>query len=279
MITHHTGRDAAWGRSAVYWAGNQAVLTFSPVFLGRTRRVHNGARSRIGVWYNAADGLGTAGIEQKPEQSVRSRHRRHQYMMDWKTTSTILDRLSTGSDDAWGMLASRFRRPLVAFAKDVGLADADAEDVAQETLTALVTGLRTGKYDRAKGRLSTWLFGIAWRQAMNARRGLGRRRDARLMPGDNTDLLSRTPDEAEVTQLWETHWERAILDECLGKVEHEFEPVTFRAFQMVVGLGRPPAAVAADLGVSVRSVYNAKHRVIKRIRALRAQLEEVIEGT
>jgi RNA polymerase sigma-70 factor (ECF subfamily) len=206
--------------------------------------------------------------------------RPRQYVMNWKTTSTILNRLCAGSDDeAWTQLAARFRRPLVSFAQDVGVSATDAEDVAQETLTALVSGLRAGKYDRSKGRLSDWLFGIAWRQAMNARRRAVRRRQGQLQKGENTDLLSLAAAEENLTRVWETHWERAMLNECLRIAEREFEPATFHAFQMVVGLGRAPGVVATDLGITVKSVYNAKHRVIKRIRELRTQLEEAVEVT
>ena len=83
--------------------------------------------------------------------------------MDWITTSTILEGLKEfEGGDAWERLVERFRRPIVSFIRDLGLAESDAEDVAQETLIAFAEAYREGKYDPAKGRLSHWLFGIAW---------------------------------------------------------------------------------------------------------------------
>ena len=53
----------------------------------------------------------------------------------------------------------------------------------------------------------------------------------------------------------------------------EFEPETFRAFEMSVRDERAPADVAAALSITLKSVYNAKHRVLKRIRELRETLD------
>ena len=42
---------------------------------------------------------------------------------------------------------------------------------------------------------------------------------------------------------------------------------------MVVRDDRSPDEAAAALGLSIKSVYNAKHRILKRIRQLRAEYE------
>jgi DNA-directed RNA polymerase specialized sigma24 family protein len=43
---------------------------------------------------------------------------------------------------------------------------------------------------------------------------------------------------------------------------------------LVIRDERPPAQVADELGLSLKSVYNAKHRVLKRIRELRSDYGE-----
>lgn len=47
------------------------------------------------------------------------------------------------------------------------------------------------------------------------------------------------------------------------------------AFELSVRGDGKPAAVAEELGVSVKSVYNARHRILKRLRELREELEAV----
>src|SRR3954470_19563500 len=94
--------------------------------------------------------------------------------MTWITTATVLQKLRDFENhDAWESFAERFRTPVVSFAKGMGLRQADAEDAAQETLLAFAEAYRRGDYDPAKGRLSRFLFGIAYRQALKGRRVAG----------------------------------------------------------------------------------------------------------
>lgn len=196
--------------------------------------------------------------------------------MDWLTTSTVLhDLRDFNNRAAWDQFAERFRRPIVSFARTLGLSTIDAEDVAQETLLAFAESFRRGQYDRSKGRLSRWLFGIAYRQALNERRS-GARLAARGAAGSDPDaLLHNVPDEAAATVSWDQEWEQALLQQCLAQVQAEVEPVTYQAFELVVRGERSAAQAAAELGVPIKLVYNAKHRVLKRIRELRAALEDV----
>ena len=93
---------------------------------------------------------------------------------DWITTSTLLHQLRDFDDDAaWRRLVERFRRPIVAFAIELGVSPADAEDVAQETFISLY---RHGKRFRSEARFSTFVYRVAANAALNRRRTLGRKR-------------------------------------------------------------------------------------------------------
>src|SRR5262245_31777004 len=95
--------------------------------------------------------------------------------MTWITTATVLQQLRDFENrSAWDSFTERFRRPVVSFAKSMGLTQADAEDAAQETLLAFAEAYRRGQYDPSKGRLSRFLFGIAYRQSLKARRLAGK---------------------------------------------------------------------------------------------------------
>ncbi|MBX3373702.1 MAG: RNA polymerase sigma factor [Phycisphaeraceae bacterium] len=186
----------------------------------------------------------------------------------------MLAGLVASDNDAWRDFTGRFRQPIVRFARSLGLSGAAAEDVAQETLIAFADQVRRGRYDRARGRLSRWLFGIAYRQALNERRA-GARRAARTAPADS-HLVDSLPDEQSATRTWDRLWERSVLEQCLQQVRGEVDPDTFRAFELVIRDEKSPADAASILGRPVKLVYNAKHRVLKRIRELRAELEELI---
>ncbi len=196
--------------------------------------------------------------------------------MEWITTSTILRNMCDDDDAAWQQFVARFQRPISSFARGVGLSAVDAEDVAQETLLAFVEGFRNGKYDPAKGRLSRWLFGIAHRQILRERR-CGARREATVpSPTGPGTFWGNVPDKREPSNVWDAEWEQSLMRECIERARREFEPQTFRAFELAVQGTGSATEVAQELGVPVKTVYNAKHRVLKRIRELREQLEELV---
>jgi RNA polymerase sigma-70 factor (ECF subfamily) len=195
--------------------------------------------------------------------------------VEWVTTTTILQKLCDFENrDAWERLVDRFRRPIMSFVREVGVASADCEDVAQGTLLAFAEGIRAGKYDRTRGRLSRWLFGLAYYQALRRRR-----KDAHDPPapnGERSDGAGAEPESA-VAHVWDRVWERFILDKGIEQARREFAPEIFRAFELVVLEDLPPAEAARSLGTSVKSVYNAKHRVLKRVRELIAEVEDLGE--
>lgn len=194
---------------------------------------------------------------------------------DWITTSTILGGLRDFEDRrAWARFVERFRVPIVRLAQGQGLPLADAEDVAQETLLAFADGFRAGSYDVEKGRLSRWLFGIAYRQILRAREARDRR-GALARAGDSADGWQHVADETEATRSWDVEWERAILEQCLAQARREVQPRTFRAFELTAIENRDAQDAAAELALDVKAVYNAKHRLLKRIRELRGTMEQL----
>jgi RNA polymerase sigma factor (sigma-70 family) len=189
--------------------------------------------------------------------------------MDWITTTTILDGLRDFRNDrAWLRLVDRFRVPIGRFAEQMGVSATAAEDVAQESLLAFATAYRSGQYDRTRGRLSAWLFGIAYRRALRQRDVEAR---GATVVGDR--LLDALPcNEKSAADAWEQEWQAFVLGSCLDRAAREFEPRTMEVFRSLVR-GQSATEVATRLGVATKTVYNAKHRVLRRMRELRAEIE------
>jgi len=195
--------------------------------------------------------------------------------MEWLTTTTILDRLRNPSDDsAWSGFLERFREPIARFAQKQGLRPADAEDVAQETLMAFLESFRKASYDRERGRLSHYLFGIAYNRIQMARRKIAVQGAQVSRSDDGTTFWSGLPDPAAAQDSWEAEWHHAILSQCLEQARREVSPQTFEAFRLVVFENVVPAAAAERLGMTRNAVFIAKHRVGTRLRELRSALEE-----
>lgn len=199
--------------------------------------------------------------------------------MTW-TTSAIYRRLQApDADPAWLALLERFWVPLTRFAQRAGLSPEEAEDAAQEALMGCMTSLRDGHYDRSKGRLSTWMFGIALRQVMSIRRHAAIREN-RIRGGYETHFWNSVGAAPPHTADWIHEWERVLMNQLLEEARAHVAPATYQAFELVVRAGWSPADTAVKLHMTVKAVYNAKHRVLKCLRRLRDVHEtSIIEGT
>jgi RNA polymerase sigma-70 factor (ECF subfamily) len=154
----------------------------------------------------------------------------------------------------------------------MGLRQADAEDVAQETFVAFSESFRKGSYNRAEGRLSKWLFGVALKQTLNAKRRI-LTRERRHDRSKDSRFLTALPDRRSARTAWEEEWQRAVLHDCVRRARLEFSEQSFQCFNLVVFFGQSPHEVARTLHTTVRAVYNAKHRILKRVRQMREAYE------
>lgn len=191
----------------------------------------------------------------------------------WITTTQVLDDLRRSDDrGSWEEFCRHFRPVVVRFAAQLGLSSSDAEDAAQETLLTFVKAYREGKYDREKGRLSSWLFGVAKRVILNLR---GRKPLEQLVADKSTgtsfwDLIQ---DDHDIWQSWETQWQRMVLKHCLERVRKEFDAKVFDAFERYALAGVPVEQVCQELKMSRNAVYIAKSRVLSRLRELRRDFD------
>jgi RNA polymerase sigma-70 factor (ECF subfamily) len=145
----------------------------------------------------------------------------------------------------------------------MGLQHADAVDLVQDVFTALVQKLPEFSYDRHR-RFRGWL----WTVTRNKWREKCRRRALPLDHGRRPDELPG-PEDAS---LEEAEFRRHLLGQVLPGLRDDFHPSTWKAFWEHVAAGRPAAAVAADLGVTVAAVYKAKVRVLSRLHKELADL-------
>lgn len=76
-----------------------------------------------------------------------------------------LRQIADGNRQAFTPLVERYQRPLFGFLGRMGLAQAQAEEIAQETFLRVWQNL--GQYDPKRAEFSTWLFTIARRLALN----------------------------------------------------------------------------------------------------------------
>lgn len=192
-----------------------------------------------------------------------------------RTSSTLLEGLKDSGDKAAWMEFDRRYRPLVlAVARRLGLQEADAEDAAQETMTAFVQAYQSKRYEKEKGRLRDWLRGMAVHKIRDIYRK--RRKQAKCISdqGEESFLLSQVEDR-KVEDLWEDEWKKAVLRQCLEEVRREVSPKTFEAFRLFALEQRPAKKVADLLEVSEDVVYQSKSRILARVRKMLPTMKEI----
>jgi RNA polymerase sigma-70 factor (ECF subfamily) len=177
-----------------------------------------------------------------------------------ETPVSLLERLRQPSDpEAWRRFVSLYTPLIYSWSRRVGLQHSDAGDLVQDVLATLVQTLPGFVYDRHKS-FRRWLRTITlnkWRDAC--------KRQGRLpLVGDAELAHAAAPDEPEA--FWEAEYRQQLASRALQVMQSDFRPATWKAFWEQVVVGRPAAAVAAELGLTPGAVYAARFRVLDRLR-------------
>lgn len=192
------------------------------------------------------------------------------------TNTQLLDDLrNPGNETVWQQFVNRYMPMIVKYAVRSGLRSADAEDAAQQTMIAFCTAYQQGKYDREKGRLRFWLYGIARNQIKSVFRRRAKQEVQVAEDTAQTDFFARQPDEADLEKVWEEEWREAVLRQCLEEVHREFDAKSIEAFELFAWKGLPAQEVAERLGMTPNAVFIVKSRILKRIRELVPDMEKI----
>ena len=204
---------------------------------------------------------------------------RNKVRLSLTTTSTSLLKGLEEPENrtAWQQFVDRYRPLVMHYAQNrFGLGLHDAEEAAQNTLAAFAEAYQKDRYDREKGRLRKWLFGIATRQIRDFVRK--RAKHPGIQEPDQktgTRLLARIPDDdTELEGMWEEEWRRAVYQQCMVEVQAQFAPKTVGAFVLFAKEGQEAKVVAKKLGMTENAVCLAKYKILKRIRELVPLMEE-----
>jgi RNA polymerase sigma-70 factor (ECF subfamily) len=192
------------------------------------------------------------------------------------TNTELLDGLRHADNRiVWQQFVERYRPMIERYAMRFGLVAADAQDAAQQTLIEFCTAYQAGKYDREQGRLRSWLFGIARNQMRNLRRR-SRRHERQVVDDTSaTGFFGRVADDDELEKAWDEEWRQSVLQQCLEEVRRDVDAKSVEAFELFAWRGLSAQEVADRLGMTPNAVFIAKHRILRRIRALAQQMEHI----
>ncbi len=192
------------------------------------------------------------------------------------TTTTLLEGLKDESASTiWDEFDRRYRTILYGFARRLGLDDTDAADVAQETLLRFVRDYRAGRYNRGAGRLRAWLIGIARYRVADLRRERARHGAAR-----GESAMADVPDDSEAESIWDAEQRQFVFDQALAELRTttRLSEQTLEAFERVVLRQESVSDVAAALGVTPQEIYDAKSRIVEKLRGVLAKYAALFDA-
>jgi RNA polymerase sigma-70 factor (ECF subfamily) len=188
-----------------------------------------------------------------------------------QTRLSLLVRLrDRGDAGAWSDFVRLYAPLVYGLARRHGLQDADASDLTQEVLRAVVQAVPAFAYDPARGSFRGWLFTAARNQLRKFL--LARRRQPPGSGGAAEEVLRQLPAPEEVV-AWEQEYRSRLFELAAERVRSCFRPATWEAFWRTAVDGEEPGQVGAALGLSVGAVYIARTRVLARMREEVQQLE------
>jgi RNA polymerase sigma-70 factor (ECF subfamily) len=186
------------------------------------------------------------------------------------TRTTLLQRLKDWQDQpSWQDFFDTYWRLIYGVARKGGLTEAEAQDVVQETMISVAKHMPNFKYDRSVGSFKAWLLNMTrWRITDQLRK---RRRLTSFNSSDHTDADTNMTDKTvdptsnSLDALWDTEWEKNLLDVAIDKVKRRLDPQKYQIFDFYVNKEWPPDKIADAFGIPIGQVYLAKHRVTEMI--------------
>lgn len=175
----------------------------------------------------------------------------------------MLDRVRADDQDAWKRFVRLYSPLVYSWAKRCGLSNQDAADTMQEVFLAVAR--RIGEFrPKQTGGFRGWLWVITRNKVRDHFRA------AEVHPVGGTDMqhrLQEVPDDEPAS--WSESGECSrinLVRHAAQLVRDDFEPHTWQAFWRLTVENHTARDIGAELGMSLDAVYQAKARVLRRLK-------------
>ena len=183
------------------------------------------------------------------------------------TSITLLQGMRERDPEQWERFALLFSPLVYEWCRRANVNQHDAADVTQEVFKAVALTIDSFRRDRDGDTFRGWLWGITRYKILDHFRAAAQQPTAiggSSAQIDLNEIVQRIPEAWDDQQS--DHDSNALYKQALDLLQSEFEQATWNAFLEVTVHGRKPADVAKDLGMTVGAVYNARYKVMRRLR-------------
>ncbi len=182
-------------------------------------------------------------------------------------------------------LLRKYRPPVLAFVRNMGLDVQDAEDLTQEIFLRVVEEKVVEKANKETGKFRSLLLAVTrhtvlrWkRDSHRLKRGGGRAKIALGQDSDSPGLEDLFAAPAEEEPAFDGVWVQNLVRLAMERLKVECEKSGtpyYRALMMYTDQGRAYADISQELQVSIQDVKNYLHQA--RIRLKKQVANEIQE--
>lgn len=188
-------------------------------------------------------------------------------MQDNVTSLSLLHGIRHQDAAQWDRFG-RIYTPLVyKWCRQAGIAENDAPDVVQEVFQVVFRKIHQFRRERATDSFHGWLYGVTRHKILDHFREINDRPIAQggsVAHAQWQDMPAALPEQLEEHQIKQ---ETSVLyHQAYELLQVEFEKHTWKAFWRAAVDGVSAKLVAEELEMTVGAVYNAKSKVLRRLR-------------
>ncbi|MFT7641616.1 MAG: RNA polymerase sigma-70 factor (ECF subfamily) [Pirellulaceae bacterium] len=179
------------------------------------------------------------------------------------TSLSLLQQIKANEVNAWDKFCKLYGPLVHKWAMSHSVQFTDAMDIAQEVFASVSRSIESFKSDQSGAKFRGWLWHVTRDKINEFYHSEERRRTL-----DNLDHLESMPDlpPGESDEKSRAQVEASLFRRALEMVEAEFESMTWTAFWRTTVDRQKAKDVASELGMSAAAVYQAKSRVLRRIK-------------
>jgi RNA polymerase sigma factor (sigma-70 family) len=193
---------------------------------------------------------------------------------EFHTRMSLIARARDRADvESWRTFYQFYQPLLTRYLRSLGLKDQTADDVIQDVFVRLLHSLPTFGLDIKRGRFRSYLWKLTYSALVHQARRVKVCRRAE----EEWARRFQNADEAEsrkVQQELDEINHQQILVRALPRVRSATSSTAWACFEQRVLRNRPGSVIAAELGISAKTVFVYASRVLKTVRKQCAALGE-----
>ncbi len=184
-----------------------------------------------------------------------------------QTSLSLIEGVRNRDPEKWSRFCDLFSPLIYDWCRRSGVTQDDAPDVVQDVMTSVATSIDSFRREKTSDTFHGWLWAVTRHRVLDHFRRLAKQPAA---AGGSTAAyqINQYPDmiPEQLDQESRDIDTRRVYQRALELLEAEFEQKTWTCFLRVTADEAAPVDIADELGMTVGAVYNAKCKVLKRLR-------------